>query len=95
MNIGEEVVCINPTQGLVENKVYIILNADTCQCGMCLVDVGLGVGIGIAYCGDCGETKGCYQEWYRADRFAPLSHLDFVLDEVHELLNPEIFQPCR
>jgi hypothetical protein len=95
MNTGEEVVCVNPTQGLVENTVYKVFNTGECKCGIALVDVGLSVGFGITYCGECGETNGSYQEWYRSDRFAPLSHLDFVLDEVHELLNPEVFQPCR
>lgn len=95
MNIGEEVVCVNPTQGLIENNVYIITDIDTCECGILLVNVGLSIGEGVTYCGECYSMKGYYQEWYRADRFAPLSHLDFVLDEVHELLNPEVFQPCR
>ncbi len=95
MNIGEEVVCVRAYDILVENQVYVVMNTTECRCGVRMIDVGLSLYEGISYCGECNEIKGCYREWYRADRFAPLSHLDFVLDEVHELLNPEVFQPCR
>jgi len=108
MNTGEEVVCVRggskrpwESPPVIKNTVYTVHSAIYCKCGEVALQVGILTPMikphdeWLCNCGALHKISISEQALYCGTRFAPLSHLDFVLDEVHELLNPEVFQPCR